>query len=220
MIAASDAGKPEVDNPATATAEAGMAGLDRFAQLNGPVLGTLLFILSESVFFAFLIISYVYFRDSPAVANGPNAKSVLADNFAQTAVFTLCLFASSATIWMADRSFSRGNQGAFRLWLGATILLGVVFLGGQIREYVNLLSENITVSTNLFGSTFFTLTGFHGFHVFVGLIALLIILILALRGQFRGQQHNGAVQSVSFYWHFVDVVWVFVFSVVYIWALF
>jgi cytochrome c oxidase subunit I+III len=217
---AGDTAKPKVDNPATAVAEAGMEGLDRFARLDQPVLGVLLFILSEVVFFAFLIIAYVYFRDSPAVANGPNAKSVLLDSMGQTVIFTICLFASSGTIWMADRSIARGNEGGFRLWLAATILLGGTFLVGQALEYYHLLTDNITISRNLFGTTFFTLTGFHGLHVLVGLIALLIILGLALAGQFKGQRHNGAVQAVSFYWHFVDVVWVFVFSIVYLWALF
>ena len=218
MIPAENLAGAADTGPATAVAEKGLEGLDRFARLDQRTIGTALFILSEAVFFSLLILAYVFYRAAPAVANGPNAKTVL--DIGLTSIFTACLLASSATIWMADRSLARGKDGQVRLWLLATIVLGGVFLTGQVMEYARLLTNNVTVAQNVFGTSFFTLTGFHGLHVFAGLIALLILFILAMAGQFKGKRHNSAIASVSLYWHFVDVVWVVVFSVIYIWALF
>jgi heme/copper-type cytochrome/quinol oxidase subunit 3 len=192
--------------------------LDRFERLEPNQLAVAIFILSEVVFFAMLIIAYIFYRDSPAVAGGPTAKTAL--DIPLTTLFSICLFASSGTIWFADRSLARGNENGVRLWLGASIVLGAVFIGGQGYEYFKLLSEDITLNTNLFGTTFYTLTGFHGLHVTAGLVALIILFVLALMGQFRNVTHNSAMAAISLYWHFVDVVWVVVFSVVYIWALF
>jgi heme/copper-type cytochrome/quinol oxidase subunit 3 len=97
----------------------------------------------------------------------------------------------------------------------ATIVLGLIFLIGQGAEYWRLLTNDVRVSTNLFGTTFFTLTGFHGFHVFVGLIMLSILTGIALTGRFKGPR-SGAVSAISLYWHFVDVVWIFIYTIVYI----
>ena len=96
-----------------------------------------------------------------------------------------------------------------------TILLGAIFLFGQGMEWSALIKKNVTISSGLFGTTFFTLTGFHGFHVFVGLIMLSVLLGLALAGDFRNQQ-SSAVETVSLYWHFVDAVWIVIFSIVYL----
>ncbi|HMA35210.1 MAG TPA: cytochrome c oxidase subunit 3 [Chloroflexia bacterium] len=199
-----------------ASDEAGREQLDRFAAMDPHKMGMVLFILSESVFFTLLILAYLLYRAAPAVANGPNAKTVL--DIGLTAIFSACLFASSGTIWLADRSLARGRDGLFRFWLAATIGLGGIFIFGQGQEYYRLLTHNVTVSQNVFGTTFFTLTGFHGLHVIVGLIALLILLGLALAGQFKGGQHRAAVETIALYWHFVDAVWVVVFSVIYIGA--
>jgi cytochrome c oxidase subunit III len=106
-----------------------------------------------------------------------------------------------------------------RLWLLGTAMLGMTFVGGQVFEFTTFFHEGLTIKTNLFGTTFFTLTGFHGFHVFIGLVMLTILFGLALRGAFRGP-HSSALESISYYWHFVDLVWVVVFSVVYLWTLF
>jgi heme/copper-type cytochrome/quinol oxidase subunit 3 len=102
----------------------------------------------------------------------------------------------------------------------ATIVLGAVFLFGQGKEYLRLIDQHVTISRDVFSSAFFTLTGFHGFHVFVGLVVLLIMLGLAQAGDFRGGAHLDAVDTASWYWHFVDAVWVVIFSVVYLWTLF
>ena len=174
----------------------------------------LLFLLSEAAFFAILIIAYVYFHN--AVKPGPDAANSL--HPLKSGIYTVFLLASSFTVWRAERCYSRRRNGAFLGWLLATILLGATFLFGQGREYIHLYRANVTVSRNIFGSAFFTLTGFHGLHVFLGLIALAILFALALADS-SGRQ-SSAVRTIATYWHFVDWVWVVIFSVVYLWSFF
>src|SRR3712207_6042646 len=111
-----------------------------------------------------------------------------------------------------------GDHGGFRTWLLLTIALGAIFIAGQILEYATLYRVGITLGTNLFSSAFFTLTGFHGLHVVIGLVLLTIVALLSFGGEFRDGRHGGAVQSVAWYWHFVDGVWVVVFTAVYLLA--
>ena len=134
----------------------------------------------------------------------------------RTLFFSLFLFASSGTVYLAERQLARENRRGFVTWWFASVVLGAVFLLGQLTEYMRLYSDSITISTNLFTSAFFTLTGFHGFHVLVGLIALSVIGLLAIAGDFAGRRHRQAVDVVSIYWHFVDGVWVIIFSLVYL----
>jgi heme/copper-type cytochrome/quinol oxidase subunit 3 len=136
-------------------------------------------------------------------------------NFVKTGIFSVCLFASSFTIWRSERSLSQGRHRAMRGWLATTILLGGIFLVGQGLEYWTLFKSGVSVSSNLFSTTFFTLTGFHGIHVCAGLVALLIVLGLTLAGDFK-RRPSPALKAVGLYWHFVDLVWVVVFSTVYI----
>ncbi len=171
------------------------------------------FIVSESIFFLMLILAYVNFHRS--VTDGPTAANSL--NPIKTGIFSLFLLASSLTIWLAGKSLNRKNHSMLRIWLLLTILLGVTFLFGQGLEWIGLIKKDITISRNVFGTTFFTLTGFHGFHVTIGLIMLIIVLGLTMAGDFKGPD-SAAVESVSLYWHFVDGVWVVVFSVIYLWA--
>lgn len=169
----------------------------------------LTFIASEAAFFLMLILAFLYFN---VFAPGGGGGGVL--NVAKTGVFTVCLLASSGTLWLAERSFARNRPGGFRGWLLLTILLGAVFLVGQGTEYWHLLTTGVTVNSSLFATSFFTLTGFHGLHVCVGLIALLVLLRLAFLGE---AGHSGeAVTNISLYWHFVDVVWIAVYSIVYL----
>ena len=114
----------------------------------------------------------------------------------------------------AGAGIARGNRRNFMIGLTGTIILGAIFLGGQIYEYGSLFGQHFTPQTQAFGSAFFTLTGFHGLHVTIGIIFLLIMLIRSLRGDFTAKNHFG-VQTAEMYWHFVDVVWVVVFSTVY-----
>jgi heme/copper-type cytochrome/quinol oxidase subunit 3 len=176
-------------------------------------LAMILFLISEGLFFIFLIIAYAFFHESQKT--GPTAAN--SQDPLTTGAFTVALLSSSFTMWRAEKSYARGHIGAFRNWLGATIVLGAIFMFGQGREYLGLYRANVTVSRNVFGSSFFTLTGFHGLHVIFGLITLLILLALAFQRSERPQE--SAVRTIALYWHFVDWVWVVIFSVVYLWAI-
>jgi heme/copper-type cytochrome/quinol oxidase subunit 3 len=158
-------------------------------------LGMAMFLLSEAVFFFMLIAAFVYFRAASLAAAAANL------NLGVTAVYTACLMASSFTMW-------RASATGLRAWLGGTILLGAVFLFGQGSEYLRLFHQKITISQSLFGTTFFTLTGLHGLHVLVG-IALLAILF---------GRRALAVDVVALYWYFVDIVWLAIFAIVYLWT--
>jgi heme/copper-type cytochrome/quinol oxidase subunit 3 len=118
---------------------------------------------------------------------------------------------------MAARAYRRDHRGRLAAWLGVTIALGAVFLVGQGTEYAALLHEDVTISRNLFGTTFFTLTGFHGLHVLIGLVLLFVLQGLTRFGG-EHQPRAGAMEAASIYWHFVDGVWVVIFAIVYLWA--
>jgi cytochrome c oxidase subunit I len=179
-----------------------------------PVLGMSAFIFSEATFFACLIVAYIEYRRRSLTGPGPQDLDVLG-----TLLFSLFLFASSATIYFAERRIHAGNDRGFRRWWLATIVLGALFLVGQLTEYVRLYADGITISDNPFTSAFFTLTGFHGLHVLIGLIMLATVLKFAFAGDYAGGRRRTVITTVSIYWHFVDAVWVVVFSVVYLWAL-
>ena len=131
-------------------------------------------------------------------------------------LFSLFLFASSGTIYVAERALHTDRQRRFLTWWAVTILFGAIFLANQLLEYARLYADGITIGSNLFTTAFFTLTGFHGLHVFVGLIALATIGILGRQGDFRHGRRRVVVDAVSVYWHFVDAVWVVVLSLVYL----
>jgi heme/copper-type cytochrome/quinol oxidase subunit 3 len=169
----------------------------------------LLLIATEATFFLTLILGYTYYS-----VFSPTGGSHGALDVPKTAVFTVCLLSSSGTLWLAERALAKGSLGGFRAWLWATIALGAVFIMGQGREYWHLFETGVTINSSLFATAFFTLTGFHGLHVCVGLIGLLILLRLAKLGEFR--HSDKAVKNIGLYWHFVDAVWIAVFSVVYL----
>jgi heme/copper-type cytochrome/quinol oxidase subunit 3 len=176
-------------------------------------LGILLFIGSEAVFFALLILAYLYFQGLTTAE--PTAGTSL--DPLTTGLFSLCLFASSFTVWRAGKSMrvrAHHSRRELELWLLATIILGAIFLFGQGIEWERLIGQGTTISRNLFGTTFFTLTGFHGLHVLIGLAALAILLGLSRTK--RLAPSPAAVETISVYWHFVDAVWVVIFSAVYL----
>lgn len=175
-------------------------------------LGMICFLGSEIAFFAVLILAFLYYRSATV-----DVAAQVLDPWT-TFIFTVFLLASSVTLWLAERSLAREQQGGVRLWLLVTVALGAIFLVGQALEYRHLFSENVTINRDLFGTTFFTLTGFHGLHVFSGLVALSILLGLASIGWVRGP-HSPAIETIGWYWHFVDVVWVIIFFMIYIWPL-
>jgi heme/copper-type cytochrome/quinol oxidase subunit 3 len=136
----------------------------------------------------------------------------------KTGIFSICLFASSFTIWRSEAGLRANKLGKMKAWLIATIVLGGIFIVGQGLEYWSLFQSGVTVGLDLFATTFFTLTGFHGLHVGFGLLALLVVLGVALISNLKNGRFP-ALGAVGYYWHFVDVVWVFVFSIVYLWPL-
>ena len=176
-----------------------------------PLVGMLLFIASEIMFFGGLFAAYFNARASvPAGEWHPPEGGHL--DLPLAAVLTAILIASSFTMQFGVWAIRRGDDGKLRLWTAITLGLGVVFLAGQLYDYSQL---GFGISDEAFGTVFYTLTGFHGAHVFGGTIGLVIILARAMRGQFSARNHVG-VEAVSMYWHFVDVVWIGVFSIIYL----
>jgi cytochrome c oxidase subunit 3 len=178
--------------------------------------GTIAFLLSEAAFFSTLIMVYLVFLGADAQPDGrggPTPGEVL--SLGLVVGTTICLLSSSATIHLAERALRQGGETSFRLWWTATIALGLAFLAGTAYEWRELIGCGLTVRRNLFGTTYYTLVGFHGVHVTVGVLVMLIVLGLALRRQVTARNPHG-VELVSWYWHFVDAVWVVVFTVVYV----
>ena len=173
--------------------------------------GMIFFIASEALIFANLIASYLYLEIRKGTWTLPSGAHL---DYAYPAVNTIILLSSSIPAIIARRGISNGNRRRLVLGLLGAIILGSIFLGGQIYEYTNLFAQNFTPQYQTFGSAFFTLTGFHGLHVTVGIIFLLIVLIRSLRGNFSAKSYF-VVEAAEMYWHFVDLVWVFFFSTVY-----
>jgi cytochrome c oxidase subunit III len=160
--------------------------------------------------FTIFVVAYLFYLGKSLT--GPTPKEVL-----EVPVFyTICLLSSSLTIYLAVRCLRQGNALAFVIFWLATIALGGAFLWGTASEWHRLIYEKgLTIRTNLFGTTYYSLVGLHGFHVTVGLILLSIVMVLALLG-FVKRQHAGRLDVLSLYWHFVDTVWVVIFTVVYV----
>jgi len=167
-------------------------------------------IIAESAIFTIFVVAYLFYVGKSIT--GPTPREVL-----ETPIFyTICLLSSSLTIHLAAKSLARDRVGAFvSLWL-FTIALGGLFLYGTAQEWHRLIYQHgLTISTNLFGTTYYSLVGLHGFHVTAGLVMLLVVAIFALAGRVR-MQESRRVEVLAMYWHFVDAVWVVVFTVVYV----
>ena len=167
-------------------------------------------IVAESAIFTIFVVAYLFYMGKSLT--GPTPREVL-----ETPIFfTICLLSSSLTMHYAGKSLERGRRGAFlNLW-SLTIVLGGLFLFGTGREWHRLIYEHgLTISTNLFGTTYYSLVGLHAFHVTAGLIMLLTVAICAFAGRV-GSEQSQRIEVLSLYWHFVDAVWVVVFTVVYI----
>ena len=175
-------------------------------------LGMWVFLGSEIMFFTALIGSYVILRFAhPASWKPPGV--VL--NIPVTAVNTFLLICSSVTMVKAFAAAQDGLQRALRLWLLATTLIGATFVGVQMYEYYHLIEKAFVPSEGLYGSTFYTMTGFHGFHVTVGVICMSFVTLKAFRGKYTQTDHRG-VEVIGLYWHFVDLVWIILFTIVYL----
>jgi cytochrome c oxidase subunit 3 len=172
--------------------------------------GMVSLIAAEAAIFIIFVVAYLFYAGKSLT--GPLPKDVL-----RTPVFyTVCLLSSSLTIHFAIKAVRQGSTRTFRNWWFGTVALGGAFLYGTAHEWYRLIfDEGLTIRTNLFGTTFYSLVGLHGFHVIVGLILLSTVLAFTVLGHV-GQEHAYRLDVLSLYWHFVDAVWVVVFTVVYI----
>ncbi|HEY8298327.1 MAG TPA: heme-copper oxidase subunit III [Candidatus Baltobacteraceae bacterium] len=178
------------------------------------VQGFLLFMVSDLVLFSSFIFAYLYLRNSGQgwpPAGGPHVDIWLA------AMNSVVLFGSGATMHFALENWKHRNFIKFANWMMATIVLGCLFLGGQGVEYVSLYTKDHAswAGSGIFGASFFTLTGMHGFHVFVGVIYLITLLLQATAGKYTFSRYTGLTLG-TLYWHFVDVIWVVLFSIFYL----
>ena len=167
-------------------------------------------IVAEAAIFTIFVVAYLFYVGKSLT--GPTPKDVLS----VPVLYTICLLSSSLTIHLAATSLRRGSILSFGLLWVATITLGAAFLYGTAIEWYRLIyNEGFTISTNLFGTTYYSLVGLHGFHVVVGLLSLSIVMVFTLLGSVRSE-HAERIDVLSLYWHFVDVVWIVVFTVVYL----
>ncbi len=173
-------------------------------------IGMMCFIASEAFFFIMLLIAYIFYNFS----QHPNPGSEWL-NPLKTGIFTFCLMASSFTYWLAEKKLESKNHKGFLVWLVATLAFGGAFMTGQAMEYWELFQKGLRAGTSLFSASFFMVTGLHGLHVMIGLVALLIVLAMALAGDFKTGK-IGTVKTIGLYWHFVDAVWIAVFTTIYL----
>jgi len=167
-------------------------------------------IAAEAAIFTIFVVAYLFYVGKSL--SGPTPQEVLHVPI----FFTICLLSSSMTIHLGVRYLKRGKSGAFTRWWFLTLALGAAFLLGTALEWRHLIyDEGLTIQTNLFGTTYYSLVGLHAFHVVMGLLALSTVLVLTLLGKVRSE-HAERVDTLTLYWHFVDTVWVVVFLVVYV----
>jgi heme/copper-type cytochrome/quinol oxidase subunit 3 len=171
-----------------------------------------LFLASDCLLFGALISVFVLYRNRPNQI-GPTRHELFSIPY--TSVSSFVLLMSSLTMVLALSAIRRNEGHRFRLWAQATALLGTVFIGGQIFEFTSFVHKGLKLSTNLFGSSFYTLTGFHGVHVTVGILMLATLYMRSSQGRLTSKQAE-TVETIGLYWHFVDVVWIVIFTVVYL----
>ncbi len=172
------------------------------------------FLANDCMFFGALIATYMIYRGrAESVGTGPFPNELL--DIPYTSVSAFVLLMSSLTMVLALAALQKGDLRGSRIWILATALLGSIFLGGQYFEFTEFYHEGLSLTSNMFGATFFTLTGFHGFHVTLGVIWLLTLLFVSLRGGLK-QEDSLDLEIAGLYWHFVDIVWIVIFTLVYL----
>ncbi len=169
------------------------------------------FLGSECLLFGALISAYLLYKNRSV--NGPYPKDVFDIPFTSASSFMLLM--SSLTMVLALSAIQRGDVRRMRIWILATASLGALFVTGQVYEFTSFYREGLSLSTNLFGSSFFVMTGFHGVHVTLGILMLLSLYAISMRGGI-GPEKAEVVEIAGLYWHFVDVVWIVIFTVVYL----
>ena len=182
----------------------------RSPQLNRARVGIMGLILAEISLFGVFVVAYLFYIGKSL--NGPYPKDVLD----LPVLATICLLSSSISVALGERALRRGEVKRSGLWLLITVLLGTIFLASTAKEWHRLIyRDGLSIGTNLFGTTFYPLVGLHASHVIVGLVMLSLCCLFAWTGALR-PVHGERVEMVSWYWHFVDAVWVVVFTVVYV----
>ena len=174
--------------------------------------GMWVFLVSEVMFFTALIGSYIILRWGTG-ASWPDPRTVLAIPI--TALNTFILICSSVSMVKAYAAATRDDQAGLKRWLLLTVLGGATFVSVQAFEYHHLVEKGFLPSSGLFGSAFYTMTGFHGFHVTCGVISMIWVTIRAFRGKYAGGNYRG-IETIGLYWHFVDLVWIILFTIVYL----
>ena len=182
-----------------------------FTGIESRKLGIWAFLASECLFFGALISTYLLYRTRAPLGKTPHDLY----DIPYTSVSSFVLLMSSLTMVMALSAIQRGDQARLRTWLLATALLGMVFVGGQVYEFTVFTEKGLNLSNSVAGSSFFVLTGFHGAHVTVGILWLLSLLGFSARGQLPPKRSLD-VEIAGLYWHFVDVVWIVIFTIVYL----
>jgi cytochrome c oxidase subunit III len=174
------------------------------------IVGMVCLIIAEAAIFVIFVVAYIFYIGKSLT--GPMPKDVL-----ELPIFTtICLLSSSLTVHAAVSALQKGKQRLCSVWLAATVLLGGIFIAGTAHEWYDLVYHHgLTIRTNLFGTTFYSLVGLHATHVVVGLILLSLALLFSMRGEMK-KEHSEKLEVLSLYWHFVDGVWVVVFLVVYV----
>jgi len=166
---------------------------------------------SEAIFFLAFILGYLHFWDQGNFQLQASTQL----SASKSALYTGLLILSSVTFIVAEKTFNERKYNRSLWWMLCTILLGVIFLGGQGIEYYELIQHNISLSTGVFGTAFFALTGFHGLHVIIGLI-IMIYLCWLIKYDYPGKQNSTIISTAGIYWHFVDIVWICVFTTIYL----
>jgi cytochrome c oxidase subunit 3 len=187
----------------------GHGPVQRNTRYSNGIIGIIFFLCSEVALFGSLIFAYLYLRRSLGTWPPPGITKL---EVALPAVNTVILLTSSLWCHLCEMAIAKGNQGRFRFFLGLTILFGAVFVTNQAIEYRSL---HTAINHDIFGATFFTLTGLHGIHVSLGVLCWIAIFIMALRGRWT-RDHHFPVNGVALYWHFVDAVWVILFTIFYL----
>jgi len=175
--------------------------------------GTIVWLSSELMFFAALFAMYFTIRSVQGSEVWAEQTEVL--NVPYSLVFTVILVSSSVTCQLGVFAAERGDVYGLRKWFTATLAMGTVFVGGQVYEYAKLVHEGTTIASAPYGSVFYLTTGFHGLHVIGGLVAFVIVLMRSTIGRFSPEKATSAIVT-SYYWHFVDVVWIGLFAAIYI----
>ena len=183
--------------------------------ISNPKLAMWVYLASDCLLFGGLISTYLLYKNRPGNIPGLAGSPVRASelfNIPFTSMTSFILLMSSLTMVLAVNSIMRGDKQRMRLWLVATAVLGGLFLGGQVYEFTEFVREGLGYTSNVSASAFYTLTGFHGAHVFVGVL----MLFSAVGYSFRRNLQAEAIEVIGLYWHFVDIVWVVIFAIVYL----